>query len=244
MKCTFHPTQAATARCTCCQRRLCSACDHRIKGAPYCQECIVAGVETLRRSFTAEGERIVTDARGHSPLMAGLFALVPGLGAAYNGQNIKSLLHFITTVSLWQLGDIAAKPLKLTFVLGGVGFYLFSIYDAVRAARRKRAGEDLQTEDDALKKLLRENTPVWGALLVSVGLLTLLDLVFPFLLRPVWPFLLIVAGLFLLRGYQRHVQVDVAPSEFRAQPPSAIGAPYERAEGNLVSAESRFDKWR
>ncbi len=242
MNCTFHPTQPATARCTCCQRKLCTACDHRIKGIPYCQECIVAGVETLRRNLS--GGKTVTDASGHSPLLAGAFGLVPGLGAAYNGQNIKSLLHFITTVSLWQLADIFSKPMAMTFALGGIGFYLFSIYDAARAARRKRAGEDLQAEDESLKRLLRENTPVWGALLVSVGLLTLVDSFFHFYLRYTWPFLLIVVGLFLLRGYQRQSPTEATPHDFRAQPPSVIGAPYERVEGNLVSAESRFDKWR
>src|SRR5262249_35815176 len=113
MNCTFHPTQLAAARCSGCQRGLCSACDHRIKGAPYCQECIVAGVETLRRNNNPgqQRTRTVLEVSGHSPLLAGIFGLVPGLGAAYNGQNIKSLLHFITTVSLWQLADIFSKPM-------------------------------------------------------------------------------------------------------------------------------------
>jgi hypothetical protein len=202
----------------------------------------VAGVETLRRNLNAD--KTVPDTSGHSPLLAGIFSLVPGLGAAFNGQNVKSLLHFITTVSLWQLGDIFSRKMALPFVLGGAGFYLFSIYDAVRAARRKRVGDDLQAEDESLKKLLRENTPVWGALLVSVGLLTLVDVFFPFYLRHFWPFLLIVAGLFMLRGYRRQSPADVGPEDFRAQPPSVIAAPYERTEGNLVSAERRFDKWR
>jgi hypothetical protein len=239
MNCTFHPTQVATARCAACQRQLCPACDHRIKGTPYCQDCIVAGVEMLRRQPAAAAK-----VEGHAPLVAALFALIPGLGAAYNGQNIKSLVHFIIPVSLWQLGDIFSRGIEVPFFLSGTVFYLFSIYDAVRTAKRARAGADLQVEDEALKKLLRENTTIWGALLVSVGALSLVDLFFPFLLHRFWPVLLILAGLLLLRTYQRPQQAQPIESALPAQPPSVIGTPYERFESNLLKAERRFDQWR
>lgn len=245
MFCTYHPTQTASARCTACQSQLCPACDHRIKGTPYCQDCIVAGIEALRRNpASAQQPGSAPYHEGHKPLLAGLFALIPGLGAAYNGQNIKSLVHFIIPVSLWQLGDIFSRNLELTFVLSGVAFYLFSIYDAVRTAKRARAGADLQIEDESLKTLLRDNTVVWGSLLVGVGVLSLLNLFFPFALQKTWPFLLILTGLFLLRKHYQPTVEQPAKPAFPAQPPSVIGAPYERFEGNLLKAERRFDQWR
>ncbi len=207
----------------------------------------MAGVETLRRNLAgAPPPNPSLDAR--SPLIAGLFGLVPGLGAAYNGQNIKALLHFIVPISLLQLGDIFSHQVELPLFLGAAAFYVFSIYDAVRTARRASLGEDIQSEDAALKRMLRENTTTLGALLTGVGVLTLIDLFFPYHVQRFWPFLLILAGLFLLRNYrQQHAMQPVLQNQEQnlpGRPPSVVGAPYERAESNLVNAERRFDQWR
>lgn len=242
MKCVYHPANSASARCSACERSLCPACDHRIKGMPCCQDCIVTGIETLRRNAAA-GRRVVHHGE-KSPLLALLLGLIPGLGAAYNGQNIKSLLHFIIPVCLWQLGDLLGGRLELSFFLAGAAFYIFSLYDAVRAAKRAREGEDLQPEDEALKHMLRERTNILGAALAGIGLLTLLDWFLPHYVHRLWPFLLILFGLYLLREHQQRREQSGAPPHYLPAPPSAIGAPYERAEKNLVSAESRFDQWR
>lgn len=185
---------------------------------------------------------------GRSPLIAGLFGIVPGLGAAYNGQNIKSLLHFIVPISLLQLGDIFSHQIELPLFLGAAAFYVFSIYDAVRTARRAAQGEDIQSEDAVLKRMLRENTTTLGALLTGVGVLTLLDLFFPYHVQRFWPFLLILAGLFLLRNYrQQQAAQPILQSSAQSlpgRPPSVVGTPYERIDRNLVNAERRFDQWR
>lgn len=204
----------------------------------------MAGIETLRRTHYDGAPAHTARIEGHTPLVAALFSVIPGLGAAYNGQNIKSLVHFIIPVSLWQLGDIFSKGLAVSLFFSGAAFYLFSIYDAVRTAKRARAGTDLQVEDEALKKLLRENTTVWGALLVGVGVLSLFNLFFPLILQRGWPVLLILLGLFLLRGFHQQRTTPPVESAFSAQPPSVIGAPYERFESNLLKAERRFDQWR
>lgn len=224
MNCAYHPVNVATARCGSCARGLCSACDHRIKGYAYCQDCIVAGVEMLRRGGQ-QGQNY--SPRGKSPGVATLLGLIPGLGAAYNGQNIKALVHFAVTVGLWELSHIFHAG--LLGAAGGV-FYLFSIYDARQSAKRARAGEDLQAEDDKLKQVLRNNTHVWGGLLVGVGVLAVLNAFlsrffhFPGFL----PLLMIVAGFFLLRHYFRDSDNDT-PREWkhRTPPPSVIQQPYE-----------------
>ncbi len=203
----------------------------------------MAGVETLRRNLTGAPPPHPNQ-NAHSPLIAGLFGLVPGLGAAYNGQNIKALLHFIVPISLLQLGDIFSHQVELPLFLGAAAFYVFSIYDAVRTARRAALGEDIQSEDAALKRMLRENTTTLGALLTGVGVLTLIDLFFPYHVQRFWPFLLILAGLFLLRNYRQQQAAQPIVQSLPGRPPSVVGAPYERAESNLVNAERRFDPWR
>ncbi|HEY0082478.1 MAG TPA: hypothetical protein VGB61_06790, partial [Pyrinomonadaceae bacterium] len=49
MNCAYHNMNAAVVQCSRCSRPLCPACDHRIRGFPYCQDCIVAGVELLQQ---------------------------------------------------------------------------------------------------------------------------------------------------------------------------------------------------
>src|SRR5947208_16832073 len=90
--CSYHPKNASVVQCNQCARRLCSACDHRIRGFPFCHDCIVAGVELLRQQSQTSGAP--TNLRKTSPLVATLLSFVPGLGASYNGQTATATLHF------------------------------------------------------------------------------------------------------------------------------------------------------
>jgi len=240
MNCAYHPVNLANARCSSCQRGLCPACDHRIKGYPYCQDCIVAGIEMLRRDSQSE-RRGSKRAGEKSPGIAALLGLVPGLGAVYNGQNIKALIHFAVIVGFWQVADILNLPL---FGLSGVFVYLYSIYDAHRSAQRLRAGEDLSGEDERLKRLLRENTHIWGSVLVGVGLLSVLSLfIARFYLQRLWPLLLIAAGFYLLRNYRRAHGYEPAAPNFRTPPPSVIPLHYDNPAGEYARTEgSRYER--
>src|SRR5262245_50195159 len=146
MKCAYHPTKIASVRCSSCEAQLCAACDHRIKGYPYCQDCIVAGIEMLRVS-APQLRGVKARARGKSALVALILGLIPGLGAAYNGQNVKALVHFVVTVGLWTITDILHKPFDIVFVLAGLAFYFYSVYDAFASAQRSRAGVTVQEEE-------------------------------------------------------------------------------------------------
>src|SRR5919204_2156785 len=124
MNCSYHTKNPATVQCSQCARPLCPACDHRIRGFPFCQDCIVAGVEMLRyqRSPTSDANVI---RRKTSPFIATLLSLfVPGLGAAYNGQTSKAIVHFAVFASFFQMAVITHG--LLFFVLGVVGTWLFA----------------------------------------------------------------------------------------------------------------------
>jgi TM2 domain-containing membrane protein YozV len=242
MKCAYHSNNPASARCSSCERNLCPACDHRIKGYPYCQDCIVAGVEILRRNAGA-GQRPNMRGEGKSPFIAALLGLIPGLGAAYNGQNIKALVHFVVTVGLWTLTDVFRQPLAAISALSGVGFYFFSIYNAYASAQRHRAGVDLQEEEDRLRQFLRERTGLWGGILIGVGALALLNVLFPYPLQRFWPMLLVAAGIyFLLRGYQRIHEESQTKPPYRTPPPSVIPSGYDRSTSDFAQAEGRYDR--
>ena len=49
MNCAYHGQNSAVVQCNGCGKPLCPGCDHRIKGFPYCQDCIVQGVDLLRQ---------------------------------------------------------------------------------------------------------------------------------------------------------------------------------------------------
>ena len=239
MNCAYHPVNVANVRCSSCARALCPACDHRIKGYPYCQDCIVAGIEVLRRGARQErSSRAPFSTK--SPGVAALLGLIPGLGAAYNGQNIKALVHFAVTVGLWQVADLIHVWL---FGLGGLCFYIYSIYDAHRSAQRLCLGEDLSQEDERLKRWLRENTHIWGSVLVGVGLLSVLSvLVSRFYVMRLWPLLLVGVGFYLLRQYQRARSQDPASPSFRTPPPSVISKYYEGSSEYARTEARRYDK--
>jgi hypothetical protein len=245
MKCAYHPTNIASARCGSCERSLCPACDHRIKGYPYCQDCIVAGIEALRRKGCRnQGVKMrAEESSPKSPLIAVMLSWIPGLGAAYNGQNIRALVHFVVIVGLWIISDIFRSPFQMAFILAGTGFYFFSIYHAYASAQRQRAGVDLQEEEDWLKQFLREHTGLWGGLLVSVGMLAIINVVFPDYLHYLWPLLLVAAGFyFILRGYQRGLKEFRERADYRTSPPSVIGSSYDRSRSDFAQAESRCDR--
>src|SRR5436189_4407293 len=127
MTCNYHQKNAATVQCSQCARSLCPACDHRIRGFPFCQDCIVAGVEMLRyqQSRTSDAHLI---RRKTSPFVATLLSLfVPGLGAAYNGQTSKAIVHFAIFASFFQMAVVTDGT--AFFVLGVFGTWLFDAVD-------------------------------------------------------------------------------------------------------------------
>ena len=228
MSCAYHPQNQSIASCQSCRRPLCPACDHRIKGSPYCQDCIVAGIETLQRQYQADPQAMGHGA-GKSPVLALIFGLFPGLGAVYNGQNVKALLHFTLIVGLWTLADIFHSALELIFSLAGAATYFYSLYDAYTSAQHYRAGEDLKAEDERIKHLLRNNTHLVGAGLIAMGGLSIINYLFPEILDRFWPVLLILAGLYFLRGPHREApQPGTDKPGYRNPPPSVIASTYER----------------
>ncbi|MDX2034771.1 MAG: hypothetical protein SF339_29120 [Blastocatellia bacterium] len=245
MKCSYHPSNLASARCQACERPLCPACDHRIKGFPYCQDCIVAGIEAVRRQAGA-GQRATTPRLEKSPLVALLLGFVPGLGAAYNGQNIKALIHFTVAIGLWTLSDIFGDPLQTMFLLSTATFYFFSIYDAYSTAHRARLGEEIAEEDDRLKGLLRERTNVWGGVLIGIGALALLENLAPAIVHQFWPVVLILIGGLLLWLYHRLQPGSRSESGnnplYRTPPPSVIPAGFEPPTTEFSRVESRYDR--
>src|SRR5438132_9271477 len=201
MTCNYHTRNPAVVQCSQCARPLCQACDHRSRGFPFCQDCILAGVEMLRyQQARSSGTTVIR--RKTSPFVATLLSFfVPGLGAAYNGQTSKAIVHFAIFASFFQMAVVTDGV--AFFVLGVIGTWLFAAVDACRTAQLMRAGLAPDAEEDAITRQLYGNPVAWGVTLVALGLAflshTLLGVQFP--VRRTLPVVLVILGSYMLYDY-------------------------------------------
>jgi TM2 domain-containing membrane protein YozV len=226
MNCAYHTKNPAAVQCSQCARPLCPACDHRIRGFPLCQDCIVAGVEMLRyqQSRTTDAHVI---RRQTSPFVATLLSFfVPGLGAAYNGQTSKAIVHFAIFASFFQMAVVTDGV--TFFVLGVAGTWLFAAVDACRTAQLMRAGLAPDAEEDAITRQLYGNPIAWGVTLVVLGSIflahTMLGLQFP--VRRTLPVALVVLGAYMLFDYlkRRRRREELRGFDTNNPPPSVVAS--------------------
>jgi TM2 domain-containing membrane protein YozV len=200
MNCAYHGQNAAAVNCNGCGKPLCPACDHRVKGFPFCQDCIVSGVELLKNYNQSSYEPVIK--RQTSPLVAALLSLIcPGLGAAYNGQTVKALIYFAVFVGFFQMALMSsAMPI---FVLGFLGMWLFAALDSYRTAQLLRSGITPDAAKDYIAQRFSGNPKLWGIVLTVLGASFFLQAVFNirFLMRAILPMLLVGLGIYLLRDF-------------------------------------------
>jgi len=224
MYCSYHPNSAAQARCSCCTRALCHSCDHRVKGYPYCQDCIVLGIRSLSQNYYQ------AKPNSKAPI-AGLLALIPGMGAVYNRQNLKAAVHFLSIVGSFQLSHMHIW--SGLFGLAGVVLYLYSIIDAYRTAQSVAQGESAAVNEQRFKRSLVKAAPLAGILFIIFGILVIAQMVHPiglFAVAKLLPVILILLGGYLLTRYfkrsgEENVDVDSAGR------PDALGPdPFNRRQ--------------
>src|SRR5438034_7320245 len=106
--------------------------------------------------------------RKTSPFVATLLScFVPGLGAAYNGQTSKAIVHFAIFASFFQMAVVTDGV--TFFLLGVFGIWLFAAVDACRTAQLTRTGLAPDAEEDAITRQLYGNPLAWGVTLIVLG---------------------------------------------------------------------------
>jgi hypothetical protein len=221
MYCGYHAKNPAVVQCNQCARWLCPACDHRVRGFPFCQDCIVAGVELLRHHATPS--HILR--RKSSPFVATLLSFVPGLGAAYNGQTSKAIVHFAIFASFFQMAVMTQVHF---FVLGVLGTWLFAAVDACRTAQLMRAGLSPDAEEDVIARRLYGNPFAWGTTLIIIGTMfllhTLLGVTLP--IKELLPVALVALGAYMLFDYLRRGKTSdrIIRFDSRRPPPSVVSS--------------------
>lgn len=207
------------------------------------------GVDLLRQQSQANYVPYVK--KRTSPFVAVLLSFVcPGLGAAYNGQTIKALVHFGVFVGLFQMAILTGGT--FLFVFGFIGMWLFAALDAWRTAQAIRSGLTPDVAEDILVKRFSGNPKLWGIVLTVLGAAFLLQNVFNLrgLMRGFLPLMLIGLGIYILRGYIFKPKTDEQKwRDFDNAGPSptfvsALSEPRYRTGEYESRTESRFSGWQ
>lgn len=140
---------------------------------------------------------------GVSPGLAFLLGLIPGVGAIYNGQYAKGLVHVLVLGLMISINSTdAANGLEPLFVMLTSVFWFYMAFEAYHTARRRMMGEPV---DEFSSLVQMKNTPgsvpVVPVVLIGLGVLFLLNNLELLRLRMVlryWPALLILAGVWML----------------------------------------------
>jgi len=189
MKCAVHPEIDATGYCRNCGKALCTTCSREVRGMIYCEACL-ADMVTQPRAVAAGGR---------SPGLATLMGFVPGLGAVYNGEYTKALVHVCAFISFVVI--LNASNSDTVHIIFGMGLAAFIIYMAVDANRTAKANlvAPVRPDSDALTFKARTIGPF---ILIGIGVIFLLQNFHAFeldnLIDRWWPLLLIAVGGFLV----------------------------------------------
>ena len=134
-----------------------------------------------------------------SPGVAFILGMIPGVGAIYNGQYGKGIVHVIILALLFMATDISSGGSEVMFGMLIPAFWFYMAFEAYHTARRKQQG--LPVDEFSGLSVNQSKFPVAAVLLIVFGVIFLLDNLGGFQLREVlkfWPVGMIALGLYLL----------------------------------------------
>jgi hypothetical protein len=220
MKCAVHQDVDAVGYCRNCGKAMCSICVRPVRDVLYCEDCLAtimglpAPVLQSPPQLISPGPATPTPdvypsqavplprSASASPVVAFILGFFPGLGAVYNGEYNKALIHVVVFAAMIvglssDIGDGADVALSLVLA----GFVLYMALDAMRVAKAKSLGE--KPAEDPLETWTK-NRPIGPIILIGLGLLFLLNnfdwFSFHHIARYFWPVVLIGAGIMMFRN--------------------------------------------
>jgi len=208
MNCLNHPEVPAIAFCRSCGKPLCDECKRPAQSTIFCEEHMPPAV-TAAAASPQPGSRpfvsttVVADPSVSPGLAFVLGLIIPGVGAIYNGQYAKGLVHaviFGLLVSILSSGSAAG--LEPLFGILIAAWVLYMAFEAYHTARKRRAGEPLDEFSSLIDLHARGSRfPAGALILIVLGVLLLLNTTDIIPLERIlryWPVLLIAVGVYLL----------------------------------------------
>jgi Domain of unknown function (DUF5668)/B-box zinc finger len=209
MNCENHPEVAAAAYCRTCGKPVCAECRREAFGTVFCAEHVPTPAAAGPPPTAAASPGFQPAARSAypypdvSPGLAFFLGWIPGVGAIYNGQYAKGLVHAVIWGILVTITNSnAVHGMEPIFGILICAWMFYMAFEAYHTALKRRAGEAVD-EYSSIVDLRGHNAPAAGITLVLLGVVMLLytlDLLdFERVIR-YWPVLLIAAGGYLLYG--------------------------------------------
>jgi hypothetical protein len=205
------PETTVAGYCRVCGKALDASNIRSARGTIFCQEHVP--MDTAPQGSTAGVESPYTASpyvnpappplpnADVSPGLAFILGLIPGVGAIYNGQYAKGLVHALIVGLLITIADSPGMPGPVAAMLI-VSFWIYMPFEAYHTARKRRLGEPV----DEFSSLAPSGggsgrIPVAPVVLILLGAIFLLNNLEIFELQRLaryWPVLMIALGVYLL----------------------------------------------
>jgi len=214
MNCAVHADTEASGYCRNCGKAMCAACSHRVRDVLYCEDCLAqhvglppapnaAGVAPVGGADPGGFLPALTATRKQSnaPVLAFLLGFIPGLGAIYNGEYNKAIIHVVIFGAIiFGIASDLGESIQGLLIFALVIFPFYMAIDAMRSAKARATGQPLA---DPFENWSGQR-PLGPIILIGIGALFLLNNlgIFEFLrIRQVFvPLVLIGIGFFMLKN--------------------------------------------
>jgi Domain of unknown function (DUF5668)/B-box zinc finger len=205
MKCAQHTDVDATGYCRQCGKPMCPACTRDVRGALYCEDCLagivappLVAATPAAPGYAAASPLPPGTSAGTHPGTALALGFIPGLGAVYNGEYVKGLIHVAIFAGI--IAGLSSDPpggILALLIVGLICFYFYMPIEAYRTAKARQQGEPqipgLVTSEGRV--------PMGAIVLIGLGVLFLLAN-FHLLEREwfskAWPLGLIALGVWIM----------------------------------------------
>jgi hypothetical protein len=210
MTCQNHPEVPAAAYCRACGKPVCDECRRDALGTVYCAEHVPAPasgapppVYGAPAPAPAGPTYSAVSRPDVSPGLAFFLGWIPGVGAIYNGQYAKGIVHAIIWGLLVSVVDSrAAHGLEPVFGILIAAWMFYMAFEAYHTANRRRLGEPVDEYSSLIDFHGRTSQgPVAPIALIALGIILLLhtlDLLDIERVMRFWPVALIALGGWLL----------------------------------------------
>jgi TM2 domain-containing membrane protein YozV len=139
MPCVNHPESVTQSFCQSCGKALCGSCVRTTpNGQVFCENCFVIAENDPIHAYwqAAAAQAYVIPPRGTpNPAAAAVLGLIPGVGAMYNGQLFKGLIHVVIFAVLVSLTDNYG-----VFGIFSGAWVLYQSFEAYHTAKARRDG--------------------------------------------------------------------------------------------------------
>jgi hypothetical protein len=206
-----QPDVRIVGYCRACGKALDEASVRNAQGTIYCEEHLPAGMAAapvagaytrpVDSPYTAPAPPPVPQS-DVSPGVAFVLGLIPGVGAIYNAQYAKGLVH-VLFFGLLIVAVNNTDQFEVVFGLMIPAFIFYMAFEAYHTARKRRMGEQVDEFSSIVPARGGSQFPVIPILLIAFGAIILLDNLGLFEIRTIlryWPVMLIALGVYLLVG--------------------------------------------